>query len=339
MDSLQKAMNSSVALMKQEYYAMRLVEESMGSDISSWPAELIQVKLVEEDKVLSADEKLHRAQEIVMSVAYESAKDEISEGVNSSLKTVMGEIQERKSQAADSFIRVYDLLIVCLILFGIMMIVLALMIRFWIVKPLESYSQSVINGEAFVPCGVNELHIFAEKYNEVFAENEAYAKLITHQAEHDSLTDLLNRGFFDKVLELYEKKNSQIALILVDVDTFKSVNDTYGHAVGDKVLKKVASLLVASFRSVDYVCRIGGDEFAVVMVDMITDLSYTIKDKADEMNHKLAIEEGDVPKVSLSIGVAFMDRKNPEGTLFQDADKALYFSKEHGKKQCHFYEG
>ncbi len=202
---------------------------------------------------------------------------------------------------------------------------------------MEQYRQSVESGALLPPSGLNEMQVFAEKYNEVFEENQAYAKLITHQAEHDPLTDLLNRGSFDKVLEVYEKKGAEFALILIDVDTFKSVNDTYGHAVGDVILKKVAALLSASFRSIDYVCRIGGDEFAVIMVDMTGDLSYTIQDKVDEMNRLLAIAEEGVPPVSLSVGVAFMDRENPGDSLFIDADQALYFSKEHGRKQCHFF--
>ena len=69
-------------------------------------------------------------------------------------------------------------------------------------------------------------------------------------------------------------------MIICDVDSFKTVNDTYGHAVGDEILKKVASLLQKAFRSIDYVCRIGGDEFAVIMVDMTTDLTNTVKKKS-----------------------------------------------------------
>ncbi len=337
--SLHNAMAASKALMEPEFYAMRLVEEAGGVDASLWPEELKSVELVESDKALSPAEKLRRAQEIVVSVAYESAKDDIARHVNSGLTAVMGEIRGRESYAADSFFTVFKMLISCLIFFAGLMIVLALMMRFWIVRPLEKYSQSVANGEAFPACGLNELQVFAEKYNEVFEENQAYAKLITHQAEHDPLTDLLNRGSFDKVLDLYERKSADFALILVDVDTFKTVNDTYGHAVGDVILKKVAGLLTSSFRSIDYVCRIGGDEFAVVMVDMTSDLSYTIQDKVDEMNRLLSITEDGIPKVSLSVGVAFMDRENPGESLFTDADKALYFSKEHGRSQCHFYEG
>ena len=127
------------------------------------------------------------------------------------------------------------------------------------------------------------------------------------------------------------------ALILVDVDIFKSVNDTYGHAVGDEILKKVSRLLKDAFRSIDYVCRIGGDEFAVVMVDVTSNLQYTVEDKITSINKKLAKVEENLPEISLSVGVAFSDRENPGESIFKDADKALYYVKEHGKSGCGFY--
>ncbi|MGN0399519.1 MAG: GGDEF domain-containing protein, partial [Blautia sp.] len=161
--------------------------------------------------------------------------------------------------------------------------------------------------------------------------------LMKHQAEHDPMTELLNRGSFDRILKLYEKDENAFALILIDVDNFKSVNDTYGHAAGDIILKKVANLLTNAFRTVDYICRIGGDEFAVIMVQMTSDLSYTITQKIAEINRLLANPEDGTPAVSLSVGVAFTDRQNPGNSLFKDADIALYYTKEHGRNGCYFY--
>ena len=125
---------------------------------------------------------------------------------------------------------------------------------------------------------------------------------------------------------------------LVVVDYFKTVNDTCGHAAGDDTLKKIASLLTTTFRSSDYVCRIGGDEFAVIMVEMTSDLRYTIQEKIDAANEALQQADDGLPKVSLSVGVAFSDRENPTGTIFEDADRALYQRKAHGKAGCDFYE-
>ena len=121
------------------------------------------------------------------------------------------------------------------------------------------------------------------------------------------------------------------------MDTFKSVNDTCGHAVGDRILKRVASLLQGTFRSIDYVCRIGGDEFAIIMVDMTRELYYTITDKIDELNCQLAAGEEGLPAVSLSVGVAFSNPNGLTEALFKEADHALYCTKEHGRRGCNLY--
>ena len=200
-------------------------------------------------------------------------------------------------------------------------------------------NQSIRQGERFPVEGAAELQTMAETYNKVYLENQEAQVLIRHKAEHDPLTDLLNRGSFEKLLKLHEEGEAPFALIIVDVDCFKSVNDTCGHAAGDETLKKVAELLLTAFRSIDYVCRIGGDEFAIIMVEMTSDLAYTIQEKIDAVNETLTKQEGDGPKVSLSVGVVFSDRKNPSRTIFEDADKALYEQKNHGKCGCSFYEG
>ena len=162
-------------------------------------------------------------------------------------------------------------------------------------------------------------------------------KLIKERAERDPMTGVLNRGSFDQILRSMEKDKQNSALILVDVDHFKNVNDTYGHEVGDSILKRVSKLLAEDFRSIDHVCRIGGDEFAVVMMDVTSDLGYTIENKIGRINNRLALQEENVPAVSLSVGVAFTDRENPGQSLFKDADRALYYVKEHGRNGCHIY--
>lgn len=146
--------------------------------------------------------------------------------------------------------------------------------------------------------------------------------------------ELLNRRSFDQILSLYEKDRSSFALILADVDVFKQINDTCGHDTGDRILKRVAALLHTTFRSIDYVCRIGGDEFAVIMVDMSRELYYTIPDKIAEINGLLAVPEDGLPAVSLSAGVAFSDENDFRGSLFRAADSALYTAKAHGRCGC-----
>lgn len=335
--ALQNALSASVDLMQTEYYAMRLVEESIESAPSTWPAELQTVELSESDATLSPSDKLTKAQQMVIGLDYENTKDIISTDVNSSISMLTEMINDRQNHAANIFSHVFMMIIACILIFAVMMLLVCLLMRFWIVRPLMTYNSNIQNDAKLSINGANELQVLARTYNQLYDENEERQKLIQHQAEHDPLTDLLNRGSFDRIFDLYTKENSNFALILIDVDVFKTVNDTYGHAVGDIVLKKVAHLLTVTFRTIDYVCRIGGDEFAIIMVEMTSDLSYTITEKIDEINRQLAITEENVPAVSLSVGVAFTDRKNPGKSQFTDADIALYYTKDHGKCGCSFY--
>lgn len=336
-DTLRKALTASVKLMQTEYYAMRLVEESIGSESSAWPEELQSIELSEGDASLSSVDKLHKAQKMVISIEYEDTKDIISEDVNEAIASLTEVIDQRQNQAAAIFSRVFIMIIVCVLVFAAMMLLVCLIMRSWVVRPLLKFNHDIQNDDALSVGGAYELQTLARTYNKIYEENEERQRLIQHQAEHDPLTDLLNRGSYDRIFQMYEKEQKNFALILVDVDTFKSVNDTYGHATGDAILKKVARLLTVTFRNIDYVCRIGGDEFAIIMVEMTSDLSYTIQEKIDEINRQLALGGENVPAVSLSVGVAFTDRENPGKSMFADADGALYYTKEHGKNGCSFH--
>lgn len=334
---LKKALSASKDLMNVEYYAMCLVEESAGNKKANWPEELRQVSISKEDESLSREDKLHKAQQMVISIEYENAKDTIYEDVNAAIEPLTKMVNNRQNQAAKVFAEVFFLIIVCILIFAIMMILICLIMRFLIVKPLMVYNENIENDTMLTVGGANELQLLAQTYNKIYVENEERQKLIKHQAEHDPLTDLLNRGAFDRIYKLYDEENRDFAVIIVDVDTFKSVNDTYGHAMGDVLLKKVSNLLLTTFRNIDYVCRIGGDEFAIIMVEMTSDLKYTIIEKITEINRQLAIEKDGIPSVSISVGVAFTDRENPGKSQFSDADQALYYTKEHGKCGCSFY--
>lgn len=335
--SLEEALTASNKLMETEIYSMRLIEEANHVDEADWPEELKQVVLSAEDQLLSDDEKRERAQAMVLGDEYETAKWSIITDIEDCSGELMQRIGDRQNRAGNIFMDVYRKLVINIGLFSVMMLAICFLLYYWIVRPLMSYNESILQGTIFPIYGASELQMLAKTYNRIYSENEERERLMRHQAEHDPLTGVLNRGSFDRVLQMYEKDGNQFALILVDVDCFKSVNDNYGHAVGDIILKKVASLLTAAFRNIDYVCRIGGDEFAVIMVDMSSELAYTIHDKISEVNFRLSEVRDGIPSVSLSVGVALTDRKNPGESIFKDADSALYKVKENGRNGCLVY--
>ena len=334
---LKAALRSSQQLMKTEYYSMRLVAEVSDPDPSGWPEEIRQVTLKEEDQALSAEEKLSRAQEMVSDDAYQQVKAEITADVYYCTGSLVTLIRNQQGRATTIFTDMHYKEELGISILIVLMVFSCIVMRQLVVKPLMIYNQRIKDGKIFPVIGAEELQNLARTYNHVYEENQETQKLIRHEAEYDSLTNLLNRGSFEKLQKVYNNGNSPFAMILVDVDIFKSVNDTYGHAVGDEILKKVARLLKTAFRSIDYVCRIGGDEFAIIMVEVNPSLKYTIVDKITAINKELSEPTDGLPAVSLSVGVAFTDRENPGDSIFKDADKALYHIKENGKHGCGIY--
>ena len=127
-------------------------------------------------------------------------------------------------------------------------------------------------------------------------------------------------------------------MILIDVDDFKTINDTRGHDVGDHMLIRVAQTLSKHFRVEDHVCRIGGDEFAVLMVNAGDYQKKLIELKLSQINAELAVIDEMRCCTSLSIGIAHGSQADDVTSLFKHADTALYETKERGKRGYTFYK-
>ena len=335
-ESLHTAMNESNELMNTEFYAMRLICEANDIDPSPWP-EIASCQISDEDSRTSHDSMIYKAQNLVSDSKYQEAKDSINSHTADCIAKVTDATTGSQDRAASIFDGIYGTIEACIAIYIALTLIICALVRRAVVKPLLSFGDSIKANQLFPVQGAGELQVLAETYNRVFTENEATHMVVKHQAEHDPLTDLLNRGSFDKALRLHTDGKHDFALILADVDQFKSINDTFGHAVGDQVLKRVSSLLQVAFRSTDFVCRIGGDEFAVIMVDATSDLRYTIQEKIDFVNTELSKPIDGMPQVSLSAGTAFADRPDPGDSIYKDADNALYHTKENGRSSCSFF--
>ena len=159
---------------------------------------------------------------------------------------------------------------------------------------------------------------------------------LINKAETDELTGLINRAGYDRLLE--ELDLNDITLLLVDTDKFKGINDRFGHETGDRVLKKIAKSLLANFRQNDYVCRIGGDEFAVLMMNTGSLEDDRLCEKIRFINRDLAGTAADeLPAVSVSVGAASGTGAESWTALFKQADAALYEVKQSGGRGCRIY--
>ena len=177
----------------------------------------------------------------------------------------------------------------------------------------------------------------AEEAQERQALERSYQKdveRLSYQASHDELTGLLNRFGYDFILMELDIQSAY--LLMVDADDFKSINDSYGHLIGDQVLCKIANTLLKNFRANDYVCRIGGDEFVVIMIGATTKLKPLIRSKIEKINDELCDTSDGVPPISVSVGVTHGSEAADAADLLKIADRAMYELKQHGKHGYYF---
>ncbi len=209
--------------------------------------------------------------------------------------------------------------------------------HYLIISPIQKSVGNLDRREPIPVKGSYEVRHMAETYNALLEENETKTRELSYTATHDALTDTLNRAAFDKAYR--EAEGGQIALLIADVDHFKQYNDEFGHDIGDKVLQTTADALKHHFRTEDLICRIGGDEFCVIMPGICQSRAGNIRDRIERINAELAQTAAHLPPITLSAGVACWDRPNPKGSLFTDADHVLLELKKTRDTCCAIYQG
>ncbi len=191
------------------------------------------------------------------------------------------------------------------------------------------------------PARIAELDSLGSDFNALLSEMEAWHshlqsenETLAHQASHDSLTGLPNRAFFEgrliRALRSAAKVNERVAVLFLDSDRFKDINDNFGHAAGDAVLVAVADRVRAQLRDDDLVARLGGDEFAVLLAPLHkAEDAQRIADKIiASMDTPIDVPGNTQVLTSLSIGIAlYPDHGATPGTLLNAADVAMYQAK------------
>ena len=169
--------------------------------------------------------------------------------------------------------------------------------------------------------------------------------LMNRLVHTDPLTGVRNRAFFDTQfdfeLDRARRRKSTVALLLADIDHFKAINDQFGHPAGDRVLKAVARELLAGLRRIDLVCRVGGEEFALVLPDTLPEAVVEIVARLQVRiaNLRLADPAATEPiRLTISCGGAvFPGAGDTLDDLYRRADEMLYLSKQRGRNRCHLW--
>jgi len=160
--------------------------------------------------------------------------------------------------------------------------------------------------------------------------------LLEYQASHDDLTGLFNRNkfhnLFGKEIRRALRYTNHLALIILDIDFFKLVNDKYGHQVGDKVLKEVSTIIMYSVREHDIVIRWGGEEFLILLPETDLDGAKIVAEKVRSTICEKKLTEKNL-SVTASFGISIMKDKDTEESIIARADKSLYKAKDSGRNK------
>lgn len=189
------------------------------------------------------------------------------------------------------------------------------------------------------------LHL-AERLARFVARRWQSQRDVNLRIHRDGLTGVFNRAFFDSQfpLELERARRAQgpLTLVLADLDHFKAVNDRYGHPAGDRVLRMMARRLQEALRRIDHVCRVGGEEFALILTDTPAEAAHEVVSRLLEADYTETVtEDGQrIPlRVTFSAGaVTFPGAGLDPFELYRKADAMLYLSKDLGRDQCHFWD-
>ncbi|MEM7082257.1 MAG: EAL domain-containing protein [Pseudomonadota bacterium] len=179
--------------------------------------------------------------------------------------------------------------------------------------------------------------------HEINAKLEAQHDSALHMAYHDQLTGLPNRAKLmqdlDYAMKVRRRENQQLAVLFIDLDRFKPVNDTLGHAVGDKLLKLVARKLSGLLRETDHLCRLGGDEFVVILPNVANSYNPSLVAQRiiDLLSATMIVDEH-VVNIGCSVGIAMVpDDSDDLHSVIKCADSAMYTAKQNGRNGYAFY--
>ena len=334
---LKIAMEQGQSLINMELYAIRLAYKVMDKDNSEIPAQIAEIPIRSIDDTVPKEKLKNTAVNNLFGEGYLIYKTRINENCRLTISAIEQQIKdELNMNATDLGTNIRRLRYLFLILL-IVNVILFIAFAYLIILPLERFKTAIENDERLNVIGALECKHLAESYNEIYDLKAQNEKSLLKKAEYDALTGILNRRAFDQVCHTSSEKKQPVALLLIDMDNFKYINDNYGHAGGDTALKELARLLTETFRTDDYVARIGGDEFAAILPNCARSAANIIKQKILTVNEKLVNIKDNIKPVSISVGVAFSEEGFSE-ELFKNADRALYIVKEKGKRGCEIFE-
>ena len=335
---LKEALKESNELEELEIHAMRLMSFGMKLDESELPKPVAEWKMTQQELAMTERELELACYDLVFGSEYLKSKTKIKRNTADAFELLIQKMEKRQEESGTQLEkmlteqRVYTFLMIVLI--GVVFWLIGILL----IYPMSDHIRSIQANRPWKDVGGYEMRYLADVYNRLYTKNELYQEELQYKVEHDALTGICNREAFEQKKDLLREKNISIALLLVDVDEFKNVNDSMGHETGDEALCRIADVLKQVEAENSYcVARIGGDEFAIILMNTTEEDFPKIQADVDHINNEICKGNDGLPPLSISVGAAFSD-KGYSNNMFHEADMALYHTKQSGRKGCSRYQ-
>jgi diguanylate cyclase (GGDEF)-like protein len=285
-----------------------------------------------------------KATEMLFSKEYHKAKEQIMLPIDKFLYSLQKRTQQQIDIHNKKIASIFDKLLVVFLLAFILSVLMFYMVLKKIIIPIKTLQENILkytNGVDVEEKKIyysDEIGMMTENFYEMKEKLDKKYELLEEIAMKDALTKIANRHLFFKLsselCSLSKRFNTPMALLMIDIDHFKKINDTYGHPIGDEILKHIVSLVNKQIRSSDVFARFGGEEFVVLLPHTELEAAREIAQKLCSQIEKTPYENDKIKvNVTVSIGIALYRNDEDIEETIQRADKALYRAKEGGRNR------
>ncbi len=208
-----------------------------------------------------------------------------------------------------------------------------------VIKKITDITRQMQKDEAIVLKGhlFSEFKFLIQRYNSVLLRWQEELRCLNEISMQDELTQCYNRRYFNqkmnRQIDLYQRYGHTFSMIMFDIDDFKKINDTYGHSAGDYVLSAIARDVKTQIRTSDILCRIGGEEFAIILPETSLESAVVAAEKIRSAVEKQNYIDGE--RITVSVGVESFTEGHDFNSFYKAVDSLLYHSKENGKNRVH----
>lgn len=312
---------------KEHYAAMIINDLGLQRKPKSLDIELIAESFTENGTVLYHDDAQKK------SVVYSLASSSFEDPSDDFMLIAKMEFDQRPYLA--EYRELKNLLYLFILLIYVFMLLgFGLMYKTVIQKITEidrqMYSDDTIVVKGFL---FSEFTYLVERYNTFLLRWKEEVHRLNEMSMQDELTKCANRRYFNQKMkeeiELFERYGQEFSMIMFDIDDFKSINDTYGHSIGDHVLRSIADDVHTQLRINDVLCRIGGEEFAIILPETDRESAIVVAEKVRETIAKQSYIENE--QVTISLGVESYNKEFNFSSFYRTVDGFLYKSKQSGK--------